>query len=242
MKSKISNLQSLLEHFLFPWDVCCINCKNEHTVKYGLCESCLRDLSTLNEHRCEVCLDIIPSDGKCKECFALPPDYERLFSAFSFGGILRELMHAFKFDNKRFLCHPFAQMMFDAIPPEIISECKMLISVPASRDRLKKRGYDQSKLLVKELSRLTDIPGAYDILKKRPGQKQMSLLAKEERRKNINGFYYCDKFLSGETVLLADDICTTGETLRACAHELKKAGAGKIYCVTVARTDLKTKG
>lgn len=66
----------------------------------------------------------------------------------------------------------------------------------------------------------------------------MALLNKEERRKNIKGLYDFRGTLKNQTVLLIDDIVTTGETLRACAAELKKAGAGEIYCLAIARTDV----
>ncbi len=230
-----------LEYFFFPWDAHCLLCKNEHVEKYGLCKDCLRELEAPDGDRCKICLDRTDTEGLCGECFALPPDYECLFSPFVFDGVLRELLHDFKFNNKRYLRYPLAQMLLDAIPQNILSECDIFIPVPMSTDRLRERGYNQTELLVRELTRLTDIPCINDALKKLPGQKHMSLLNKAERRKNIKGFYYCDKKLCGETVLLVDDICTTGETLRTCAQELKKANAGKIYCVTVARTDLKTK-
>lgn len=66
----------------------------------------------------------------------------------------------------------------------------------------------------------------------------MALLNKEERRKNIKGLYDIKGMVNNQTILLIDDIVTTGETLRACAAQLKKAGAGDIYCLAIARTDI----
>ena len=94
-------------------------------------------------------------------------------------------------------------------------------------------------MLAEELSKRLNVPVLEGVLKKNNSKKSMAMLDKKERRKNIKGLFYFDKKLSGETVLLVDDICTTGETLRACSRELRRAGAGKICCACVARTDLR---
>lgn len=229
---------SFFERMFFPWDVCCVYCKDENVYKYGFCKSCFESLADLEGERCKICLDRINTHGLCAACLKETPDYERLFAPKTYSGIFKDLIRDFKFNNARYLKHPLALLMRDALPKEIIEEINVIVPVASSRKRIKDYGYNQAMLLAKELSHLINKP-VCDILEKSSGGSNMYLLNKEERRRNIKGLYSVKGTLSGETVLLIDDICTTGETLRSCAHLIKKAGAGKIYALTAARDDIK---
>ena len=228
-----------LEYLFFPWDVSCVSCRAEQTEPCGLCRRCLGELTPLSGARCEICLDPVAAPGLCSSCLRKAPAYERLYASYVFTGLMRRLIHEFKFHNKRYLRRVFARMALDTLPPALLSACAYLIPVPVSRTRKRKRGFNQAALLTKELSRLTGIPVREDALSRKDGNTQTALLDKSERRKDIRGLYTAADTLHGETVLLIDDVCTTGETLRACSDTLKQAGAGKIYCYTIARTDLK---
>lgn len=229
---------NIFERMFFPWDICCVNCKNENVYKYGFCKSCYDSLPNLEGERCRICLDAINTQGLCAACLKETPAYERLFSPKVYSGIIKDLLHAFKFNNARYLKHPLALLMRDALPKEIIDEINIIIPVASSKKRIKDYGYNQAMLLAKELSLLINRP-VCDILQKSDGGSSMYLLSRDERRKNIKGLYSLKGELSGEAVLLIDDICTTGETLRAASHLIKKAGAGKIYALTAARDDRK---
>lgn len=229
---------NFFEKMFFPWDVCCVYCKDENVYKYGFCKSCFDSLSDSEGERCRICLDRINTRGLCAACLKEAPDYERLFAPKTYSGIYKDLLHAFKFNNARYLKHPLALLMRDALPKVIIDEISVIVPVASSKKRIKDYGYNQAMLLAKELSHLINKP-VRDILEKSSGGSNMYQLNKEERRKNIRGLYSASGTLSGETVLLVDDICTTGETLRAVSRILKKAGAGKIYALTAARDDIK---
>ncbi len=229
---------NIIEKLFFPWDTCCNGCKSEKVYQYGLCENCFRSLTKPEGSRCEICLDKINTAGLCKSCLEKKPDYICLYCAFLFENLGRKLIHEFKFRNKRYLKHLFAALCAEAVPKEIWEKCTLLIPVPLSKKRYRQRGYNQAELLARELSIRYNIPVNTSILYKHEGEKQMALLNKEERRKNIKGLYAANGTLKNQTVLLIDDIVTTGETLRACAAQLKKAGAEAIYCLAIARTDI----
>ena len=222
------------EKTFFPWDACCNVCKSEVPLKNGLCDKCTSSLKKISGLRCEKCLDLINTSGLCAECLERLPDYEKLYCTFTYSDPLKKLLYSFKFGDARYLSHVLAPLM-----QVEDNGYDLIIPVPLSKKTFRKREYNQAFLLAEELSKRLSVPVACDVLKKNDSASSMARLDKKERRKNIKGLFYFDKKLSGETVLLVDDICTTGETLRACSHELKKAGAGKIYCVCVARTDLK---
>lgn len=234
----MNNFINLIEKLFFPWDVCCNGCKSENVYHLGLCKSCFQALRAPQGNRCEICLDKIDTTGLCKACLQKQPDYLRLYCAFTFEDLGRRLIHQFKFKNKRYLKHLFAALCADAVPGEVWEKCSLLIPVPLSKKRRRQRGYNQAELLARELSVRFQIPVNSSVLYKHEGEKQMALLNKEERRKNIKGLYDIKGMVNNQTILLIDDIVTTGETLRACAAQLKKAGAGDIYCLAIARTDI----
>jgi ComF family protein len=113
----------------------------------------------------------------------------------------------------------------------------VLVSVPLHNRRLWQRGYNQSTLIVKELSQLTALPvveGCLCRLKDSPPQARTKTA--DERRRNVVGAFTCvDQRLSGKQVLLIDDVCTSGATLEACAAALKFAGVLSVWGLTLAR-------
>lgn len=115
--------------------------------------------------------------------------------------------------------------------------CDSISWVPLSRARLRRRGYDQARLLAEALSSHTGLPCAPTLRKKRNNPAQSSIGSAENRRKNVRDLYVLipGTQVRGKRILLADDIVTTGATLSACAAVLKKAGAAEVYAVTVAR-------
>lgn len=229
-------LDYFFRQLFFPTNATCVNCLNEEVFKYGLCRDCYKALSPLSENQCEICRDAINTEGLCASCMKEKPDYTRLYCLFSYKPPLDKLIKDFKRNNKRYLKYDFAKIALDSIE-EVADKITLITAVPISKNRLRERGYNQAELLGKELSYLTDIP--YKNVLVRAGSTRSSLLNKDERIKQLKGQFDFDKSVFGETVLLIDDICTTGTTLRHCAKLLKKAGAKEVYCCVIARTERK---
>lgn len=222
-----------LSEILFPLNACCTICKSENVFKYGLCEDCFIYLPKMRGNRCEICLDEINTEGLCSACLDKRPEYTKLFCNYVFTSPLSALLVGLKDSNKQYLKTHFAQMALDTV--DVLDKITLITSVPSNKKRLRKRGYNQAELIAKELSELTNIP--YDSVLLRMGDTKTSTLNKAERLKSIKDQFYFKKGVFGETVLLIDDICTTGSTLRECSFMLKKAGAKEVFCFTVARTD-----
>jgi len=122
------------------------------------------------------------------------------------------------------------------LPPSIITP------IPLHSKTFKSRGYNQAEIIAQELSQATGFPLIPDLLVRAHMTASQTKLSKEERRKNIKGVfeinaqYYpkSDQALKGSSVILVDDVFTTGSTLREAAKILKKAGISEVYGFTLA--------
>jgi ComF family protein len=114
---------------------------------------------------------------------------------------------------------------------------EVLVPVPLHLRRLRERGYNQSSLLAGELGKLIALPVIDDSLcRLKDSLPQARTTTVEERRRNVANAFACrDEKLSGRSVILIDDVCTSGATLESCAVALKAAGAVSVWGLTLAR-------
>jgi ComF family protein len=112
-----------------------------------------------------------------------------------------------------------------------------IVPVPLHFWRERKRGYNQSELLAVSLGNLTGLPVERRALKKIRPTRSQTELSREERIENVAGAFAVRRpeTVRGRTLVLVDDVCTTGATLDACASALKEAGAKRVLALTVAR-------
>lgn len=226
---------SFLKEIFFPSKVKCIICENELTEKYSICSDCLEKFKIVKGQRCKVCLDKINTQGFCADCLKKRPFYTMLYSPYVYESPLKELILKYKTGNNEYLKEYFACIALDSIPEEVLDKCNLITNVPCSKEKLKLRGYDQGKVLAKEISKKTSIPYK-ETLVRLSGEKT-ARLNKAKRIDSVKERYlFCDN-VYGQTVLLIDDVCTTGATLRYCSEQLKTAGAKEVFCFTIARTD-----
>jgi ComF family protein len=155
----------------------------------------------------------------------------------AFEGSLQEAIHRWKYEGKTYLTPFFAEWIAEGLnrywKPGFFD---LLIPVPLHRLRLRERGFNQVLLLVKDLSGRTGIPYRKKILrKKKPTIPQVNL-GGAEREKGVRGtFYVADKeALLGMSVLLVDDVYTTGATVNECAKVLLAGGAERVDVLTLA--------
>jgi ComF family protein len=155
----------------------------------------------------------------------------------AFEGSLQEAIHRWKYDGKTYLTPFFAEWIAEGLnrywKPGSLD---FLIPVPLHPLRLRERGFNQALLLVKDLSRRTGIPYRKRILqKKKPTIPQVNL-GGVEREKGVRGtFYVADtEELLGMSVLLVDDVYTTGATVNECSKVLLRGGAERVDVLTLA--------
>lgn len=218
--------------------------------------------------RCPVCHDIIPiekdecdcqgsensviSDDFCFSCAAdktncscaVSHEGEPLTVAgvYYYSGKIRSQIALFKFAGKKHFANSFAMKMSERVA-RVYSDVKFdaVTFVPSSQKSLEQRGYNQSQLLAKIISEKLFLPLEETLVKVKETEYQHNLGAKERLKNLENAFELKDgKDVKGKTVLLCDDIKTTGTTLRRCSKVLYQNGAANVCCIVLAVTDFLT--
>lgn len=177
-------------------------------------------------------------EGACLSCIDNPPPYASARSAVKYNDTSRSLILAFKHSDKTHMVETFVPWMKQA-GSEMLEKADALIPVPLHRWRLLSRRYNQSALLSHVLSRETGIPSYPLALKRIRATASQGHLTAGERHKNVKAAFAVHpayiKRLEGKTVVLVDDVYTTGATVKECAKILRKAGAAHVYVLTLAR-------
>jgi ComF family protein len=166
-------------------------------------------------------------------------DLQGFDAAYSFGsydGVLRELIHLFKYGRIRTLGRPLAGHLISAFPRD--ERFDVIVPMPLHWLRRWQRGFNQSALLAKEIARRCGIPVIRAARRRRSTAPQAGL-SNARRRVNVAGAFAPTRrgSVRGLRVLLVDDVMTTGATASACARALKNAGARYVAVLTLARAD-----
>ncbi|HUL21956.1 MAG TPA: ComF family protein [Thermodesulfobacteriota bacterium] len=207
----------------------------------GFCTTCLSEIRWIEPPFCSVCGTPFISgeveDHPCGAC-VIHKKYFRMARALAaFEGSLQGAIHRWKYEGKTHLTPFFAEWMAEGLNrywgPDAL---EVLIPVPLHRQRLRERGFNQALLLAEELSRRTGIPSLKTILKKKKPSLPQVNLSRVERERGLRGAFHVAerKELLGKSVLLIDDVYTTGATVNECSKALVKGGAERVDVLTLA--------
>jgi ComF family protein len=211
------------------------------------CASCWSALPKITGVKCDSCA--LPLAGeiaaRCIECQLDPFPFAWCDAWGHYAGGLERLLHAFKFQRHDFLDNPFAMLIEETLGDRrpglsgqarspVPHEFDAIVPVPMSRRKERRRGYNQAELLGRAVAKRIDIPCRMLLAKVSDGPTQ-SLLPRDRRAANVRDAFTASRDAKDQSLLLIDDICTTGETLRACANELLRAGAVRVCAITVAK-------
>lgn len=171
----------------------------------------------------------------CAECAAQPPAFDALRSWAIYTGPLRFAILRLKYHQDVGLGEIFAQSLIE-LYQQVNWPVDLIVPVPLSADHAWERGYNQSTLLARPLALRLRIPLRPRALRRtRITQAQVGLNA-QERRENVNRAFLADpREVAGKSMLIVDDVTTTGATMQACAEALREAGARSVYGLTLAR-------
>lgn len=206
-----------------------------------ICAACRDEIKIVTSPLCRICgIPFIGpgNDHACGTCLTGQPAFDRARAAVIYEGAMRNLIHAFKYNNKTHLRRPLALLTIERLGDFIQQEQpELMLPVPLHIDRLRKRGFNQAILLGELLSREWGIPmERRTLLRLRRTEPQVTLSAGERRENVKNAFGISEKMsLEGKKILLLDDVITTGSTVEECARIVKKAGAARVSVITVAR-------
>lgn len=231
-------IDKLLE-ILYPSDIKCLDCGKDINKGEDFCIKCKKNLPFNNGNICKKCGTVLEKSGVCIRC-AKRLNFKIARSPFMYDGIIKRLIHNFKYDNAKFLFKPLAKYMANCYK-ENNMKADVIVAIPLYKARFKKRGYNQAEKLAEEMSKIINLPliSALERIKDTPSQTNLDF---KERQRNIEGaFTVKDKSFEGKNVLLIDDVYTSGATMKEASKVLKQNGAKDIYIITLAHTKLENK-
>lgn len=207
----------------------------------GLCERCSAELSKNNQHICNKCGRIQQNEADfCLTCQNFERHFDSARSPYVFEGAAQSLVHSLKFGNKKYYAPYMAKAMVDCyLDNEFM--CDLILPVPLSKERKRKRGYNQAELLAKQIAYFLKLPMDNKNLIKVVNNPEQARKSGKERELNVLNAYKVTKpqELDGKRILIVDDVLTTGATTSEVAKILYKAKAKSVYVLTYASTRYK---
>lgn len=202
----------------------------------GFCAECWLTLDFLGNQGCERCgmpLEATAAE-MCARCLAAPPPLDRMRSAVAYGPLSRVIALKLKYGRKIALARTMARFM---APLRGSGEDAILVPVPLHRRRLWWRGFNQAGLVAQQLGARWQLPVDQHLLRRIRPTPPLKGMNEAQRRSAVRGAFVAvaGRSIEGRTVILIDDVLTTGSTAAACAKALRQAGAGRVELISWAR-------
>lgn len=194
-----------------------------------ICNKCMPQFELKEYIRCSVCGRIIYHSGKCRVCNSEKIYFDKGYSLLEYKDSVRNAVRQFKYKNMKSYGKYFGDLMSDYAVSKINIKFDYVTAVPLHRKRLKSRGYNQAEILAKLVA--IKLNTEYKKLIVRDiNTKPQNSLKKAERQKNIKNAFSLNKGISvkDKTILIIDDIFTTGSTINECSKVLKKNNAARV--------------
>lgn len=201
------------------------------------CEKCFEEIPYIDTDHCRICGQ---ESCICKE---VEVHYDGCVSIVYYKDIIKNGMVKFKTDKALNLVDVFESDIYKKLGEMIdVNVIDVVTSVPMNKFSKRERGYNQADIIAKKISKNIKKPLISDLLIKTKDNIRQHELTGRERRLIVKDLFKGNqrytKEIRGKTVLLCDDIITTGSTLNECASVLKQYGAKAVYCITIASTKL----
>jgi ComF family protein len=242
LRARAASLAKLVELLLFP-SFCrlCAEPLDEPGEKV-VCRACLARLSPRGGPSCPLCGRFHEGEGEghlCSRCLERVPAFSVHRSCGAYGGTLKDVILLFKYRKYAPLSRPlagFAERCL-ASDPKLWAGADFLVPVPLHPARKRERGFNQSRLLARDLARLRGLEVLGGCLVKAKNIPPQATLRAADRERNVKKAYAVKRpaKVRGKTLVLVDDVTTTGATLRECARVLVEAGANEVRAITLAQ-------
>ncbi len=213
----------------------CVSCGTPGKV---LCDDCLSKLPPVGEHFCSKCGKPMAKGRRCRHCLTEEFRFRSCRAPYRYNGPAALLIKKLKYDGRRNIAPVLGGLLAD-FWKDLGWSVDLAVPVPLSAQRRAERGFNQSELIGRDFTRKTGIPFRPGALARiRHTRTQVGLDA-EKRRENLIGAFAAEPALvRGKTVLLLDDVMTTGSTFAECTGVLLDAGAGSVFCLSAATAAL----
>jgi ComF family protein len=210
----------------------------EHPSIGAVCEACWSAVQPLTPPLCDTCGDPLRSWhapvhlASCPHCRRRRRTIDRARAVGKYDGVLRDIIHAFKYGGRRSIARPLARLM-ERRGHDVLDGADAVVPVPLHWSRRRSRGFNQATDLARHLG--TPVVEALCRVRATPTQTD---LPSSRRHQNVQAAFAATRAgarLSGALVVLVDDVSTTGATLEACGRALKDAGVREVRALTAAR-------
>lgn len=219
----------------------CLMCKTPVTAGAALCIECWSKLHFIDDPVCDVMgLPFAYDEGEgavSPAAMADPPDWDRARAVVAFDDASKHLVHLLKYQDQHEAGLAMARMMAGA-GRVLLAEADVIVPVPLHRRRLWQRRFNQAAFLAQKIAEAKSVPWRADVLLRVGSTTSQVGLDASERRKNVRRAFEVPperrQVIEGKSVLLVDDVRTTGATANACAATLRKAGAARVFVLSFA--------
>ena len=200
-----------------------------------LCSTCLEKIEFIRPPVCPLCGRPTRISRPCPSCQHTPLGIDGIRAVGYLEGTLQTAIHRFKYSNVRALATPLGKLAIEYLSSNPLP-MDVVVPVPLHSRRLRERGYNQAALLAKEIGASADLPMIDGVLLRIKSTIPQVGLGAAQRRDNVRGAFRCtNTSLAGLSVLLVDDVCTTGATLEACSAALRDTGVKLVWGLVLAR-------
>ncbi len=221
----------------------CPICDKVMDVRFpGICSSCRKKISYASEPKCKKCGKklLLDREEYCFDCRSYSHEFTQARGSWLYKDPVRAAVYRFKNSNRRDYAAVFAEEMI-RINIAWLRTLKVdfILPVPLSHKKRRIRGYNQAELLAVEIGKRLDLPVKKKLLQKIKETDQQKSLSRKKRQENLKDAFQIEEKLSfGASVLVIDDVYTTGSTADAVALALKEAGAKEVYilCLCIGVT------
>jgi competence protein ComFC len=242
LRAGAAGLARSIELLLFP-SFCRLCAKPlEHPGERIVCRACLERLRPRRGPICPRCGRFLEGEGEphlCARCLEQPPPFTVHRSCGRYDGVLKDLILLFKYRRVSVLSGVLGRFVQDSLGADetLWVGADYLVPVPLHRKREHRRGFNQSRLLAREVGRRSGTKVLDGCLVKVRNSPPQTSLAGRGREVNVRGAYEVRKVrkVEGKTLILVDDVFTTGSTLGECSLTLRRAGAGEVRALTLAQ-------
>ena len=211
--------------------------REKRTAHNGICASCRKKIVYIGEPRCKKCGKPISKAEEefCYDCTRKQRLFEEGRSLWLHKEPVKQAVYALKYKNRRIYAEAFGAELAEHYGRYLRRKrVDRIVPIPLHKKRRRERGFNQAELLADELGKRTGIPVDAAALRRVKETRPQKKLDDKGRSRNMRGAFEASGEITGKTIVLIDDIYTTGSTLSEAAGTLYRAGAEKVYFLTIS--------
>lgn len=197
-----------------------------------LCPACQRELPGLPARQCPLCGEQTTHGERCGACLKQAPHFARVHALYRYAFPVDRMIQALKYQHRLPLAAWFGQQMSSIIPADAYDR---IVPLPLHPGRLSERGFNQAMEIARPISSRLGIWLDFSSLQRHRATPAQAGLPLKERHGNVRGAFECGSDLSGERILLVDDVLTSGASANECARILRLHGAVSVHVAVIAR-------